>query len=262
MVVIRDVHDAVQLIRETVSGQNSNEARQKALSSHLNSMDQELSILEKEIAGKDPTKLRARIVLVLKSAETERALQRLENHKTTLLLYLQAFSFSRSEGIRCSQNSAEARLQSLIEQQDKYGSAMRTDLENGLEDLSEKMGSLDSAVGISQESLKEGFSTTSREIQVSREHLRNIIRHELQRQLQPLVQETMKRSEMRRAATPKQLCPDVDAATTPVTTAIGRKRVVRVIRVFDIMGLLFPRLDLVQIGMFAVGYVGVMAVMK
>lgn len=72
----------------------------------------------------------------------------------------------------------------------------------------------------------------------------------------------MKRSEMRRAASPKQLCPDVDAVTTPVTTAIGRKRVVRVIGVFDIMGLFFLRLDLVQIGMAAIGYFGVMAVMK
>lgn len=92
MVVIQGVHDAVQLIRGTVSSQSLSEAEKKALSSHLNSMDQELSILEKKIAGEDLTKLTARIVLALKSAETERALQRIENHKSTLLLYLQTFS--------------------------------------------------------------------------------------------------------------------------------------------------------------------------
>ena len=88
--VIRDVHNTIQLIRKTVDGQSLNEAEKEALSSQLKSLTQELSTLEKEIAGKDPTKLRVRIVLALKSAETERALQRLEGHKTTLLLHLQA----------------------------------------------------------------------------------------------------------------------------------------------------------------------------
>lgn len=92
MAVIRDVHDAIQLIRGTVGGQNLNEAENKALRSQLSSIGQGLAILDKEIAGKDPTKLRARVVLALKSTETERALQRLENHKTTLLLYLQTFT--------------------------------------------------------------------------------------------------------------------------------------------------------------------------
>lgn len=118
------------------------------------------------------------------------------------------------------------------------------------------MGILDSAVGISQECLREGFFTISREIQVSGEHLRSIFRQELQRQLQPLVEEAMTRSEMRRAATPRQLCLDVGAATTSVTT-------VRVIRGRDVPGLLLSRIDRTDIvhffGWVAVGYVGTMA---
>ena len=161
------------------------------------------------------------------------------------------WSSKRAEKILCSQNSAEARLQSLIEQQDRYGSAIRNDVENVKEDISEKMGSLDTAVGTSQKSLTEGFSTISREIQVSREHLRNTIRHELQYQLQPLVGEAMKRSEMRRAATPWQLCPEVGAATISVTT-------VRVIQGKDIMGWLLSRI-LSKTGLVAIGYIGVMA---
>ena len=82
------------------------------------------------------------------------------------------------------------------------------------------MGSLDSAVGISQESLEEGFSTISRQIQVSEDHVRNMIRHELQHQLSPLIEETTKRSQVRSTATLRQFR-SVDARATPVT-AINR----------------------------------------
>lgn len=143
-----------------------------------------------------------------------------------------------------------------MEQQNNYASAIRTDIENGTEHLSEKIGSLDSAVGISQESLKEGFSTISGEIQVSGDHLRNIVRHELQIQLQPLVEEAMERSEMRRTATPRQLCPDVDTATTPATYV----RIIRGQR--DLPGFIFTKTDLVlvQMGLAAVGSFGFMLV--
>ncbi|KAM0425170.1 hypothetical protein ACHAPT_009487 [Fusarium lateritium] len=223
IIVIRDIHDAIQLIRKTVSCQRLDEAEGKALSSQLSNLTQELSSLEKATAGKDPTRLRAKIAWALKSAETDRALQRLENHKTTLVLLLQAFNLGQSGRVLHSQTSTQAHLQSLMEQQKRDGTTMRSEVGKGMEDLANRMGTLDSAFGYYQQSLNAGFSSMSREIQVSEEHLGNTLRHELQRQLRPLVDEVLTKSEIQNAATLEQFRAIVHDAATRIERNVARK---------------------------------------
>ncbi|RSL46677.1 hypothetical protein CEP54_013740 [Fusarium duplospermum] len=223
ILVIRDVHDAIQLIRKTVSCQRLTETEGRALGDQLNNVMQELSGLEEAIAGKDPTRLRARVAWVLKSAETERALQRLENHKTTLVLLLQALNLGQSERILFSQTSTQTYLQCLVEDQKRNGAAMRAEVGKGMEELEIRMASLDSTFGLYQQSLKEGFSNMSHEIQVSEEHVGNMLRHELQRQLRPLVEEALTKSEKQNAAALEQFRAVVADATTQITRNIFRQ---------------------------------------
>lgn len=92
LTVIKDVHDSIQIMRKTINGQRLTEDEGKALGRQLDSITQELSSLEKVTAGKDLTKLWAKVAWALKSTETDRSLQRLENHKTSLMLLLQALN--------------------------------------------------------------------------------------------------------------------------------------------------------------------------
>ncbi|RSM03508.1 hypothetical protein CDV31_010439 [Fusarium ambrosium] len=223
ILVIKDVHDAIQLIRKTVSCQKLTEAEGRALGDQLNNVEEELSSLERATAGKDPTTLRTRVTWVLKSAETERALQRLENHKTTLVLLLQALNLSQSERILYSQTSTQTHLRCLVEEQKRHGAAMRSEVGKGVEELAIRMGSLDSTFGLCQQSLKEGFSNMSHEIQVSEEHVGNMLRHELQRQLRPLVEEALTKSEIQNAAALEQFRAVVDDAATQITRNISRQ---------------------------------------
>ncbi|RSL54759.1 hypothetical protein CEP53_007331 [Fusarium sp. AF-6] len=223
ILVIKDVHDTIQLIRKTVSCQKLTETEGRALGDQLNNIIQELSSLERATAGKDPTTLRTRMTWVLKSAETERALQRLENHKTTLVLLLQTLNLGQSERILYSKTSTQAHLQCLVEEQKRNGAAMRSEIGKGMEELGIRMGSLDSTFSLYQQSLKEGFSNMSHEIQVSEEHVGNMLRHELNRQLRPLVEEALTKSEIQNAAALEQFRAVVDDATTRITRNISRQ---------------------------------------
>ncbi|RSL96111.1 hypothetical protein CEP52_011692 [Fusarium oligoseptatum] len=223
ILVIKDVHDTIQLIRKTVSCQKLTETEGRALGDQLNNIIQELSSLERATAGKDPTTLRTRVTWVLKSAETERALQRLENHKTTLVLLLQALNLGQSERILYSQTTTQTHLQCLVEEQKRNGAAMRSQIGRGMEELGIRMGSLDSTFGLYQQSLKEGFSNMSHEIQVSEEHVGNMLRHELQRQLRPLVEEALTKSEIQNAVALEQFRAVVDDAATQITRNISRQ---------------------------------------
>lgn len=90
--MLRDVHDAIQLIRRTTASQSLQPIEEGMLKKHLRGIIYELSHLQKITAGKDPAKLSVRLKWVLKSAETDRGLQELEHRKTSLILLLQAIT--------------------------------------------------------------------------------------------------------------------------------------------------------------------------
>jgi len=94
LAVLRDVHDAIQLLRKVAldspGGLALAEVEAASLKRHLCSINDELSSLEKTTADKNPSKLTGRVKWVLKTADVDRALERLEGHKTSLLIFLQA----------------------------------------------------------------------------------------------------------------------------------------------------------------------------
>jgi hypothetical protein len=91
-IVIRDVHDAIQLVRKTTASQSFSPTEETMISQLILSLTQELSALEKTTAGKDPSKLSVRLRWVMKAAETDRILQELECRKTSLILLLQTLT--------------------------------------------------------------------------------------------------------------------------------------------------------------------------
>lgn len=90
--MLRDVHDAIQLIRQTSATHSLSPTEEALLRNHLLNITQELSSLEKVTAGKDPAKLNVRLRWVMKSAVTDRGLQELERRKTSLILLLQTIT--------------------------------------------------------------------------------------------------------------------------------------------------------------------------
>ncbi|KAH7247918.1 hypothetical protein B0J15DRAFT_563327 [Fusarium solani] len=214
VIVIKDVHDSIQIMRKTINGQRLTEDEGKALGRQLDSITQELSSLEKVTAGKDLTKLWAKVAWALKSTETDRSLQRLENHKTSLMLLLQALNLGQAERILSSQASVQTHIQSLAQQQKKDAAARRSDFKSIIEELGNVIRALDTILDLYDQSLKDGFSSMSREIRVSQEHVGNAVRNELLRQLRPLIEELLTKSEIQNMALLEQLRVVVDDAAT------------------------------------------------
>jgi hypothetical protein len=73
---------------------------------------------------------------------------------------------------------------------------------------------LDTILDLYDQSLKDGFSSMSREIRVSQEHVGNAVRNELLRQLRPLIEELLTKSEIQNMALLEQLRVVVDDAAT------------------------------------------------
>jgi hypothetical protein len=91
-IVLRDVHDTIQLISQTTTSQSLSTIEEVLLRNHLLSISEGLSALEKVTAGKSPAKISARLLWVMRSAETDRSLQELERRKTSLMLILQTIT--------------------------------------------------------------------------------------------------------------------------------------------------------------------------
>ena len=90
--MLRDIHDAIRLIRQMTATQSFQPIEEELLKKQLLSITHELSTLEKVTAGKDPAKLTVRLNWVLKSPEIDRALQELERRKGSLTLLLQTIT--------------------------------------------------------------------------------------------------------------------------------------------------------------------------
>ncbi|KAH7166386.1 hypothetical protein EDB81DRAFT_782227 [Dactylonectria macrodidyma] len=222
LIVIRNVHDAVQMLRAAVRDQPLNAIQEEAMRRHLDRINGELASFNKTIDGKDPTKLTTRVKWVLHSANTDRALQRLENDKTSLLLLIQALNLEKSGRILRSQNMTEASistLQSNIEEQHSHERALHSQFSKRMKDFHSEM---ELSQAMYHSSLRDGFSSLSREIEVSGENMGNTLRYALEQHFRPMLEEALTNSEMRNEARIEEFRAVMNSATTQIMEHMNR----------------------------------------
>ncbi|KLU82820.1 hypothetical protein MAPG_01888 [Magnaporthiopsis poae ATCC 64411] len=176
LIVLRDVYDALRLLRKAVLGPLTdttlNQDETSVLSRQLTSISDELSSIEKITAGKDPSKPTGRLRWVLKKPEIERTLLQLESHKTSLLILLQAMEMRKSAQLLQAQNSFSAKLcdlESRIEQQER----------------------------LYQQSLDDGFASLAMETQASGRDAGHTTRQALEVLFRPILESELAKFEAR-----------------------------------------------------------------
>ncbi|KAH7140178.1 hypothetical protein B0J13DRAFT_62289 [Dactylonectria estremocensis] len=222
LIVIKNVHDAVQLLRLAVRGQSLNAIQEGAMKRHLDRINEELASFKKTINGKDHTKFTTRVKWVLKSASTDRALQRLENDKTSLLLLIQALNLEKSGCILRSQTLTEASmsaLQSNIDARQTHERQMHSQLGKRMDEFHSQM---ELGQTLYRSSLQAGFSSLSREIEVSGEHIGNTFRYALEQHFRPMLEEALTRSDMRNEARIQEFRAVMDSATSQIMERVKK----------------------------------------
>ncbi|KAJ4323716.1 hypothetical protein N0V84_004191 [Fusarium piperis] len=112
-------------------------------------------------------------------------------------------------------------MQSLVQQQKRDGAAMRSDVGKAIREIDNRITALDTVFALYQQHFKDAFSFMSREIRVSEEHVGNIVRNELRRQLRPLVEEILTKSEIQNSAMLEHFRVLIDDAATEILKCIA-----------------------------------------
>ena len=238
--VLRAVHDAVQLVRQTTANQTFLPTEDAAMRKHLLSITRELSTLEKVTAGKNPAKLSVRLKWVMKSAETDRILQELERRKTSLILLLQTITLQDKPTLQYHATNATARrssaqsyeqqesnqailksLTTLVEQQSQQDVPTNPEISARFDRLSIQM---DSSLRMYKESLNESFSTLTkdREVTIPEECIEQTLRRVLDGYILPRVEESFSKTyRLQNAATLRHIQEAMSQATEQILSQIA-----------------------------------------
>ncbi|EJT77343.1 hypothetical protein GGTG_07255, partial [Gaeumannomyces tritici R3-111a-1] len=204
LIVLRDVHDSLRLLQKWVldcpADTVLDEDGGSALRRQLVSITDELSSIENITAGKDPSKPTGKLRWVLKKPEVERKLLRLESHKTSLLILLQAVDMRKTAQLLQAQTSLGAKVCSLearIEQQGK----------------------------LYQQSLEDSFASLARGIHGSDTDAGYAVRRALEVYLQPMLENELAtiraRDDTKRAAEMRGFCAILNQASSRIDSHIS-----------------------------------------
>ncbi|KAF4446295.1 ankyrin repeat protein [Fusarium austroafricanum] len=214
IILIRDIHDVVQLVRKTADAAAFEEAEKIMLTRQLKSIVDELSTLQKVTDGKDPAKFGTKMRWIMKKPETRQTLQNLENHKTCLILQLQALNIGQSRQILNLQSSSSTDLGSLkllLEQQKQDVTMSNSNIQASLAGLHTMM---ESNLQLHQESLD---ASRNQNMMASESHLDEAIRRVLNNHILPEVEKRFAaRSEMNNTV----ILPQVQAVMKHATAQI------------------------------------------
>ncbi|KAL8389045.1 hypothetical protein RB595_008832 [Gaeumannomyces hyphopodioides] len=205
LIVLRDVHDALRLLRKCVldfpAGTVLNEDEASTLRRQLTSIREELSSIENITARRDPSKPTGRLRWVLKKPEIERTLLQLESQKTSLLILLQVIDARKTAQLLQAQNSLGTKvcsLESRVEQQGR----------------------------LYQQSLEDSFASLALGIQASNRDAGHTIRQALEAHLRPILESELDRfkttDDARRATEMRGFRAILDQASSQIESHIIR----------------------------------------
>ncbi|KAH7191787.1 uncharacterized protein B0J16DRAFT_331768 [Fusarium flagelliforme] len=225
--VLKNIHNAVQLIRQATANQVLLPTEETTLKEHLNSIQHELSSLQKVTAGKNPAKLSVRLKWVMKSAKTERSLQELARRETNIILLLLTITMRNSAESCEHQKANQKMLKTLLsraEQQSQQELPTKSEISARFERLSIQM---DSNVRLYKESLDEGFSklTRDRDVTIPEDRMEHVLRRVLDSYILPRVEETFsKTSELQNAVTLRLFQEAMGQATEQILSQVAGTR--------------------------------------